>query len=192
MAGQLGSGKQAGSARLGSAMAGRLAWLDLADWIGSAPWAPRQAAAHFFFLFSFLLLFTSFLLTKRARRPALLLLLSLDCGSRSTARSSSGEWLGPGWVRLLRRGEARHGGRSRGARGRAFARPRRNGGDEGHGQVERGAGHVHVCKKPWHSSPVWSRESKEGTGLRARRRLGSQGHGGGSRLARASPGTAGP
>ena len=49
---------------LGSAMAGRLAWLDLADWIGSASCAPRQAAAHFFFLFSFLLLFTSFSLTK--------------------------------------------------------------------------------------------------------------------------------
>jgi len=102
---------------LGSAKAGRLAWLDLADWIGSAPWAPSQAAAHFFFLFFFLLLFTSISLTKRARWAALLLLLSLACGSQSTAKSSSGEWLGPGWVRLLRRGEARHGGRSRGARG---------------------------------------------------------------------------
>ena len=75
---------------LGSAMAGRLAWLDLADWIGSAPWAPRQAAAHFFFLFSFLPLFTSFSLTKWARRAALLILLSLACGSRS--RGEVFEW----------------------------------------------------------------------------------------------------
>ena len=93
--------------RLGSAMAGRLAWLDLADWIGSASCAPRQAAAHFFFLFSFLLLFTSFSLTKWARRAALLLLLSLACGSRSMARSSSGEWLSRlGQAAPTRRGQA--------------------------------------------------------------------------------------
>jgi hypothetical protein len=51
---------------------------------------------------------------------------------------------------------------------------------------------VRARRKPRYSSPAWSRESKEGSGWRARRRLGSQGHGGGSRLARASPGIAGP
>jgi len=59
---------------LGSAVAGRLAWLDLADWIGSASWAPRQATAHFLSSssFLFLLLLSPFLplLTAQARGSA--------------------------------------------------------------------------------------------------------------------------